>query len=182
MLYTKINDKELTGKPIALCMMPRNFKKMSYIMGFSIPILEYLSQDHDVVIITGKEKDGGNDDLLKFGPVWGIDQIRLSKMKDTLFKRAVEMDGEDNNWAYNKEVLLKEFQDTFGKDYFKNLKKILMIDPIDFILPLTSYVAKKDSEFLCDLKNEFHDTVNEDDEISEEEQDDDDDDDDEADE
>jgi hypothetical protein len=169
MLYTKINDKELTGKPIALCMMPRNFKKMSYIMGFSIPILEYLSKEYDVVVITGKEKDGGNDDILKFGPAWGINQIHLGKMKDNDFKRATEMEGDDTNWQFNKDVLLKEFENTFGKDYFKNLKKILMIDPIDFILPLTSYVAKKDSEFLCDLKNEFHDTVNDDelDKISE---------------
>jgi len=161
MLYTKLNDKELTGKPIALCMMPRNFKKMTYIMGFSIPILEFLSQDHDVIMISGKE--GENEDLYKFGQVWGLEQSYLNKLKERRFKRATEIDGDDTNWEYNRNILLEEFAMNFGKGYFKSLKKILIFDPIDFILPLTSYVAKKEHPLLCTRRNEFHDAVDPDD-------------------
>jgi hypothetical protein len=161
MLYTKLNDKSLTGKPLALCMMPRNFKKMTYIMGFSIPILEFLSQEYDLILITGKE--GENEDLYKYGQVWGLVQNNLIKMKDTHFKRATEVDEDSTNWEYNREILISEFAKCFGEGYFNDLKKILIFDPIDFILPLTSYVPKKDHIALCERQNEFHDAVDPDD-------------------
>jgi len=157
MLYTKLNDKNPSGKPLALCIMPRNFKKMTYIMGFSIPILEFLSQEYDLILITGNEYE--NEDLYKYGQVWGLVQKDLNKMKETRLKRAVEVDKGSTNWEYNREILLDEFKNCFGKDYFKNLKKILIFDPIDFILPLASYVSKKEHTALCERRNEFHDAV-----------------------
>ena len=161
MLYNKLNEKENTGKPIILCMMPRNFGKMAYIMGFSIPILEQFSKDYDLVLISGRE--GENEELFKYGQVWGLDQAYLKKIKANKFKRANEVENEeDTNWEYNRTILLDEFKKVFGEGYFQNLKKVLIFDPIDFILPLTSYVPKKEHPLLCERRNEFHDTVNED--------------------
>lgn len=162
MLYVQLNEKPRTGKPLVMCMMPRDFKKMSYIMGFSIPILQVLSEDYDLMLITGKE--GENEDLYKYGQVWGLSQAYLINLKAKRFKRAVEMsEGEDINWKYNRDILWEEFLLTFKKGYFTDLKKILIFDPIDFILPLTTYVSQKEHPLLCTRRNEFHDAVDPDD-------------------
>jgi hypothetical protein len=153
-----MNHWEQEEKPLALCMMPRNFRKMTYIMGFSIPILEFLKEKYELVLISGEE--GENEDLYKYGQVWGIDQSYLKKLKLERFKRADEVSEDDKNWKYNNAILIDEFRLNFGNDYFKKLEKILIFDPIDFILPLTSYVPKKEHPLLCTRRNEFHDSVN----------------------
>jgi hypothetical protein len=159
-LFVKTHDKPLTGKPKAMMIFPRDFDKMEYIMGFGIPILEYVSKDYDPIIITGRDSDITH--YKKWGQVWGFVISHLLKMKDNSFKRADEMEGDDTNWEYNQEILLRELKDSFGEDFFVDLEKIFIIDPIDFILPQTSYVPRKESVLLNDRKNEFHDTVNSD--------------------
>lgn len=158
-LYNKIHERKSTGKPKALFIFPRDFAKMEYIMGFAVPIVEYASQKYDPVVITGKE--GDIQDFKKYAEVWGFNAMHLGKLKDSAFKRAVEMsEEEDTNWEYNQKIVSQELEDSFGTEYFSNLDKIFIIDPIDFILPQTSYVSKKESETLCNLKNEYHDIVN----------------------
>jgi len=158
MLYVKIHEKAQTGKPKAMMLFPRDFEKMEYIMGFAIPIAEYLSTKYDLVIITGSNSDITH--YKKYAEVWGFSAIHLGKLKDSKFKRAVEMqEGEDSNWEYNQAIVTDELKSSFGEEYFANLEKIFIIDPIDFILPQTSYVPKKESEILCELKNEYHDSV-----------------------
>lgn len=154
MIYKKLNDTELTGRPSVLCIMPRDFEKMSYIMGFSIPILEFLGKDNDLLIITGKE--GGSDCLFKYGPTWGIAVSQINKLKEKKFKRAEEM---ENNSEYNTEILVDELRKSFPEGTFKNVRKVLVFDPIDFILPQTSYIGKKEHVDMCERKNEFHDSV-----------------------
>ena len=88
-----MNHWEQGEKPLALCMMPRNFRKMTYIMGFSIPILEFLKEKYELVLISGEE--GENEDLYKYGQVWGIDQPYLKKLKIERFKRADEVSEDD---------------------------------------------------------------------------------------
>ena len=159
-LFIQTNDRPLTGKPKAMFFFPRDFEKMEYIMGFGIPVLEYISEKYDPIIVTGSNSDTTH--FKKYGQVWGFSAIRLQHLKDNVMKRADEMEGEDTNWEYNQRVVLKELQDSFGNEFFANLEKIFIIDPIDFILPQTSYVSKKAHELLCERKNEFHDTINED--------------------
>lgn len=156
MLYNKFNNTEFTGKPVALCIMPRNFKKMSFIMGFSIPILEFLAESNDLVILTGNKED--NEEFLKYGQVWGFDQVYLKKLKLNKFKRVNEL--EESNCEFNRNILIDEFTKNFGEGFFKKLSKILVFDPVDFILPLTSYVSKKEHPGLHFQFNEFHDSVN----------------------
>lgn len=160
-LFTKIHEKHNTGKPLAMFIFPRDFDKMEYIMGFGIPILEYVSQHYHPIVITGKESDITH--YKKYAEIWGFVNSHLGKLKDTRFKRAVEMEGEDDsNWEYNQKIVLEELIAAFGEKFFAQLEKIFIIDPIDFILPQTSYVPKKEHELLCERRNEFHDTVNED--------------------
>lgn len=130
---------------------------MTYIMGFSVPIIEYLSIDYDIVMISGEV--GENQDLYKYGEVWGLSQLYINKLKEQRFLRVDESKSEDPTWEHNRRVLLDEFEKSFGVEYFKKVKKILIFDPIDFILPLTSYVGMKDHPLLNLRKNEFHDTV-----------------------
>jgi len=162
MIYLKIHERASTGKPKAMFFFPRDFEKMEYIMGFAIPILEYAAEKYDPIVITGRDSDISH--FKKHAEVWGFSVSRLLKMKDSSFKRADEMEGDDTNWEYNAEVLRKEIIDSFGADYFQDLQKIFIIDPIDFILPQTSYVPKRVHSLLCERRNEFHDTVNNDDE------------------
>ena len=140
-------------------MFPRDFDKMEYIMGFGIPVLEYLSQHYHPVVITGENSDITH--FKKYAEVWGFSIGYLLKLKDNRLKRAVEMEGDDTNWEYNQRIVNEELEKSFGAEYFADLKRIFLIDPIDFILPQTSYVPKKESEHLCELRNEFHDTVDE---------------------
>jgi hypothetical protein len=158
-LYINISSKPLTGKPKALFIFPRDFEKMEYIMGFGIPVLEYISQNYDTIVITGKDSDTTH--YKKYAQVWGFGVGHLNRLKDTVLKRADEMDSVDTNWDYNQKIILQDIEECFGKGFFTDLEKIFIIDPIDFILPQTSYVPKKESELLNDRKNEFHDTVNE---------------------
>jgi hypothetical protein len=156
MLYTKFNDVEPSEKPMALCIMPRNFKRMSYIMGFSVPVMEFLTEKYNLVILTGQKDD--NEELLKYGQVWGIDQIYIKYLKSERFKRVDDL--EDSNCEYNHNILTEEFVKTFGKGFFSKLSKILIFNPDDFILPLTSYVSKKEHLDLHLQQNEFHDSIN----------------------
>lgn len=158
MIYLKIHERPSTGKPKALFFFPRDFEKMEYIMGFAIPILEYAAEKYDPVVITGRDSDLKY--FKKYADVWGFNISHLLKMKDDSFKRADEMEGEDTNWEYNAEVLQRNIVESFGQEYFRDLKKIFIIDPIDFILPQTSYISKKVNPLLCERRNEFHDTVN----------------------
>jgi hypothetical protein len=160
MIYLKIHDRPSTGKPKAMFFFPRDFDKMEYIMGFAIPILEYASEKYDPIVITGRDSDITH--FKKYAEVWGFNISHLLKMKDTVFKRAEEMEGDDTNWEYNAEILKNDILSSFGTTYFQDLTNIFIIDPIDFILPQTSYVPKKESQLLCDRRNEFHDTVNDD--------------------
>ena len=157
-LFIKTHDRPLTGKPKAMLFFPRDFEKMEYIMGFGIPVLEYLSEHYDPIIITGSNSDTTH--FKKYGQVWGFSIAHLLKLKEFSMKRADEMEGDDTNWEYNRDIVTAELELSFGKEFFQDLTKIFMIDPIDFILPQTSYVPKKSSELLCERKNEFHDTVN----------------------
>ena len=160
-LYVKIHERESTGKPKAMFLFPRDFEKMEYIMGFGIPILEYVSTLYDPIVITGKE--GDISFFKKYAEVWGFSSGHLGYLKDNLFKRAVEMDGDDSNWEYNQKIVVNELKESFGEKYFKDLSKIFIIDPIDFILPQTGYVSNKDSQLAAIRKNEFHDTIFDDD-------------------
>jgi hypothetical protein len=160
-LFVKIHERTNPGKPAVMLLFPRDFEKMEYIMGFGIPVLEYLSEKYHPIVITGENSDITH--FKKYAEVWGFSANRLGKLKDTAFKRAVEMEGEDDsNWEYNQKIVVEELAKSFGEGYFGNLHEVYIIDPIDFILPQTSYVSKKESELLCERKNEFHDTVNSD--------------------
>jgi len=159
-LYVKLHERQNTGKPKAMFLFPRDFEKMEYIMGFGIPVLEYISQSYDPVVITGTGSDIGY--FKKYAEVWGFSGQYLGGLKDNQFKRAVEMEGDDSNWKFNQKIVEQELLNSFGNEFFKDLKRIFIIDPIDFILPQTSYVSNKDSELLCARKNEFHDTINSD--------------------
>ena len=161
MLFTRLQENTIEGKPKAMVIMPRDFEKMEYITGFAIPIIEYLHQNYHVIVITGKDSDITH--YKKWSEIWGFSVGYLNKLKDKALKRSDEMEGDDNNWEYNQDIIVSELIKSFGSDYFSNLEKVLIIDPIDFILPQTSYVPKKVDEQLNYMRNEFHDTIRNDD-------------------
>jgi hypothetical protein len=157
-LFNKIHDKKNTGKPTIVMLFPRNFEKSEYIMGFGIPILEYLSEKFHPIVLTGETSD--IEQMKEYSEIWAISQKYLNILKDTRFKRSHEIsEGEDKNWKYNQKILNEELEKAFGTTIFSNLHSIYIIDPIDFILPLTPYISKKDNLHLCKLQNEFHDSI-----------------------
>jgi hypothetical protein len=158
-LFVKIHEKENTGKATVAMIFSRSFGESDYYLGFGIPILEHLSEKFHLIVITGEKGDITH--FKKHAEVWAVSAKGLAYLKDTRFKRADEMQEEtDKNWKYNQKIVYEELEKSFGTNLFSNLHSIYIIDLIDFVLPLTSYVSKKENVHLHDMQSEFHDNTN----------------------
>jgi len=118
----------------------------SHLFGFITDVIKVIENHFNIIYIAADK------DVYNVPNYYRFNFSYYKEINENKFKRKAE---QDDNVEFNKCILYEEFKKSF--DF--TIDKVLFVEDMWHMLPMTSYVSKKENPDLNRRLNEFHDYV-----------------------